>query len=209
MLVSEKLPDAGQMLFFTELGMVKRTQIAEYETRNRKIAACGLKTGDRIVSAELCEGAGQCVLVTRGALGISFKVDEIETMGRATKGVKAIAPNPGDAVIAAFFTQIGSELFLLSDRGYGKRVLALAMPIQARAGKGGKVFGFAKNGSNGSFIHTALRVEEPFDFVISQKSGMDTTVNTADIALEGLNSGGKLITLVMLDDEINKVFKVQ
>jgi DNA gyrase subunit A len=209
MMLGEKLPESGQMIFFTEGGMAKRTEIAEYETRNRKIAACGLKAGDRIVAAELCTDETQCVLVTRGALGISFKVSEVETMGRATKGVRAIALNPGDQVAAAFLAKTDSELFLLTDRGYGKRVLALAMPIQARAGKGGKVFSFAKNSSNGSGVAAAFRVEEPFDIVITQKSGLDTPVNTADIALEGLSTGGKLITLVMLDDEIMKVVRVQ
>jgi DNA gyrase subunit A len=209
MLMGEKLPDAGQMIFFTEGGMAKKTEISEYETRNRKIAACGLKTGDRIVSAELCTDETQCVLVTASALGISFKVSEVETMGRATKGVKAIALNPGDTVIAAFLIRQDSELFLLTDRGYGKRELALAIPVQARAGKGGKVFAFAKNNSNGSYIKAAFRVDQPIDLVISQKSGMDTPINTANIALEGMNTVGKLITLVMLDDEITKVFKVQ
>lgn len=209
MMVAEKLPDAGQMIFFTEGGMAKRTEISEYETRNRKIAACGLKSGDRIISAELCTGQPHCVVITRAALGISFKVSEVETMGRATKGVKAVTLNPSDAVAAAFLAEAGTELLLLSDRGYGKRVLAVAIPLQARAGKGGRVFGFAKNGSNGSYIKAALRVEEPFDVVISQKSGLDTPVSTSDIALEGLNKGGKLITLVMLDDEITKVVRVQ
>jgi DNA gyrase subunit A len=204
MFVAEKLPDSGRFVFFTEGGMVKCTEAAEYETRNRKIAACGLKAGDRILSAELCTDEAQCVLVTRDALGISFRMSEVEPMGRATKGVRAIALNPGDLVVGAFLVRTGSELLLLSDKGYCKRVLALAIPVQARAGRGGRVFAFAKNGSNGSSVKAALRIDAPFDLLISQKSGAETTVNTATVAIEGLSTGGKPVTFVMMDDEITK-----
>ena len=211
MLIADKLPDTGCFYFFTEGGMVKKTAAAEYETRNRKIVACGLKEGDRIISAEWAadEANLRCVLVTSGSLAISFKAAEAEAMGRAAKGVKAITLNPGDLVIGAFLTRAGSEIVLLTDKGYVKRLLAVDIPVQGRAGKGGRVFTYTKNGSNGSRIHTVLLVDEAYDVMISQKSGMETAINTAAIAIENLNSGGKMATLVMMDDEIVKVVRIQ
>ncbi len=209
-LIAEKLPDTGYFYFFTEGGMVKKTAVAEYETRNRKLQACGVKEDDRILYAEWVaeEKDQRCVVVTAGALAISFKATEVEPMGRAAKGVKAITLNPGDTVVNAALASPGSELILLTDKGYVKRVLAVDIPVQGRAGKGGKAFSFTKNGSNGSRIHAALLVDQPFDLLIGQKSGMETTLNTAAVAIESLSSTGKMVTLVMMDDEITRAVKV-
>ncbi len=210
MLIADKLPNAGHFYFFTEGGMVKKTAAADYETRNRKLQACGVKEGDRILYAEWAaeEKELRCVVVTAGALAISFKATEVEPMGRAAKGVKAITLNPGDTVVSATLAGSGSELILLTDKGYVKRVLAVDIPVQGRAGKGGKVFSFTKNGSNGSRIHTAMLIDQPFNLLIGQKSGMETALSTDTVAIESLSSTGKMVALVMMDDEITRVIKV-
>ncbi len=207
-LLLDKIPEYGQMIFFTAQGMVKKTEIGEYDTRTRKVVACGLKDGDRVIAAEFCKRGDLAALLTRNGLGMAIKVTQVEPTGRATKGVKAITLNAGDELLAAFLVDESNEIVLLTDRGYGKRIMALELPVQARAGKGRLVVAFTKNGSNGTGLRAVFKVVEPFELTIGQTSGAETTILTSALALEGLATGGKMVSLVMLDDQINRVTKV-
>ena len=207
-LLIDKLPEYGQMIFFTAHGMVKKTEIKEYDTRTRKVVACGLKEGDRVIAAEFCKRGDLAALVTRMGLGMAIKVTQVEPTGRATKGVKAITLNAGDELLSAFLIDESDELLVLTDRGYGKRILALELPVQARAGKGSKVIAFAKNGSNGMALRAVFRLTQPIDILINQSSGAEVGVNTGAIKLEGLPGAGHAVAVVIMDDQIAKVTKL-
>ncbi len=205
--VWDKLP-AGHFVFFTESGLVKKTAAAEYEARTRRIVACGLKDGDRVLTVEhVAEDADvSAAVITRDGMAFSFKLATVEPIGRAAKGVKAITLGEGDAVLAAFPFQPLDEIALLTDKGFGKRIFAMDLPSLGRASKGVKAVSFTKKGG-GTRLSAAVRLAAgaPVDLQITQARSGETTVNTGALSLESLASTGKQMVLVMMDDDIVRV----
>ena len=80
--------------------------------------------------------------------------------------------------------------------------------VQGRNGKGLKTFDFKKNGSNGTRIAAAFYVREPFDMAIKQRHGTVTRVNTEEVRIEQRASKGSMLILVMLDDDVVAVDRI-
>ena len=91
----------ADVLFATQNGQIKRTLLAEYDVRNKKIAACGLSDGDSIISVHLLHGESDWLVVTKLGMGIRFSSQDVNPMGRAAKGVKSITLQKGDCVVMA------------------------------------------------------------------------------------------------------------
>lgn len=201
-------PQAGALYFFTKQGNVKRTEAAEYLTRTRRVQAISLKEGDQLLGVQP-RSADTILLITKLGMGIRFETDTVPEMGRVAGGVKCIKLDAGDEV--CFFEQIGEdgEILVLTDRGYAKRSFVFDYDIQGRNGKGLKTFDFKKNGSNGTCIAAAFHVKMPFDFVVEQKHGMKTEVNTELVRIDARAGKGMLLVMTLLDDVVTCAYQKQ
>ena len=199
--------DEGLLYFATAQGYVKCTPAAQYNTRNKRIAAATLKDGDSVLCVEY--GREETLLmVTKLGMSIRFMLNTVPEMGRAAAGVKCIKLDDGDSVIAAIQVRDEGELLTISDRGYAKRSLLFDYEVQGRNGKGLKTFDFKKNGSNGTRIASVFYVCEPFDMAIRQRHGTVTRVNSEEVRIEQRASKGSMLILVMLDDDVVAVDKI-
>jgi DNA gyrase subunit A len=198
---------AGDLIFATRGGLVKRSTLSEYAVRKARFAAINLKSGDELMYVERTAGDAQMLLVTERAMSILFDAAEIPSTGRATAGVKGITLAPDDRVAFAFLADSqDGEALLVSDRGYMKRCLMVDFDPQARGGKGVKCFQFLKNGTNGEKIAGALLVKEPFEFVALQHQGQATKLNTEWVKIELKAGKGQPLVMAMLDDLVEEVY---
>ncbi len=198
----------GELLFFTEKGLAKRTSLADYNVRKSRFAAINLKNGDRLMSVQRPEGFESALLLTRQGMAIHFAVEEVSLIGRTAAGVKAITLAPDDGVAFAFLHNSEGEVVMISDLGYMKRCLLIDFDRQARGGKGLKAFNFLKNGQNGRTVAGALTVKEAFDFRIVQKGGTLTACNTEDVAIEPRSGRGQPYLVVVMDDVVTEIVRV-
>ncbi len=203
------LPDdayAGDLIFATRGGLVKRSALTEYAVRKARFAALNLKSGDELLAVLRVSGENQMLLVTERAMSILFDAAEIPATGRATAGVKGIGLSPGDRVSFAFaMDSPEGEALIATDRGYMKRCLMVDFDPQARGGKGVKCFTFLKNGANGEKIAGVLPVREPFDFLVTQKGGQTTKLNTEWVKIELKAGKGQPLVMAMLDDLVEEI----
>ncbi len=93
--------DEQYIQFYSEGGIVKRTLLSAYDSRNTKIIACGLAKDDKIIAAELIDGKSDTMIVTEQGMSICFRGSEINPTGRPAIGVKAIQLKKNDRVIFA------------------------------------------------------------------------------------------------------------
>lgn len=198
--------EAGDYLFYTRQGMVKRTAAAEYRLRVKRTAAITLREKDLVIGVEHLTG-DTLLLVTRLGMSIRFTTESIPAMGRVSGGVKCMKVEPGDAVCYVGQLPDEGELLVITDRGYGKRSFLFDYEVQGRNGKGLKTFDFKKNASNGNCIAAVFHVCEPFPFTIVQRHGTETTISTESVHIEPRAGKGSMLVAVVLDDDVVDVRK--
>ena len=201
---SEEMDKKGELLFVTRNGMVKRTAAAEYGIRRAHFAAINLKKDDELVGMAQVgpEDKGDLLLVTRNGMGIRFKLDTVSSTGRATAGVKGITLEDGDEVCWFELPKPGDVLMVVSDRGYGKRMLADDIDRQGRAGKGQKLLPLTKNGAIGLCLAGCVDVTKATGVVFEQKMGHSTTLSVQEIPMQRRSGKGELLVSVLLDDVV-------
>ena len=198
--------EAGDYLFYTRQGMVKRTAAAEYRLRVKRTAAITLREKDLVIGVERLTG-DTLLLVTRLGMSIRFTTESVPAMGRVSGGVKCMKVEPGDAVCYAGQLPDEGELLVITDRGYGKRSFLFDYEVQGRNGKGLKTFDFKKNGSNGNCIAAVFHVCEPYPITIVQRHGAETTISTESVHIEPRAGKGSMLVAVVLDDDVVEVKK--
>ena len=198
--------EAGDYLFYTRQGMVKRTAAAEYRLRVKRTAAITLREKDLVIGVERLAG-DTLLLVTRLGMSIRFTTESVPAMGRVSGGVKCMKVEPGDAVCYAGQLPDEGELLVITDRGYGKRSFLFDYEVQGRNGKGLKTFDFKKNGSNGNCIAAVFHVCEPYPITIVQRHGAETTISTESVHIEPRAGKGSMLVAVVLDDDVVEVKK--
>lgn len=193
--------------FYTKKGMIKRSSLSLYHTRNTRIQACKLKKGDEVLYVEQMEEGTSILLVTKKGMSINITNNQISSMGRVTAGVKAMMLMPDDYIIfARQITQEG-EIVLISDDGYGKRILASDFNVQRRGGKGSRVYEVEKDGSMVKTCMIAYYVKEPFELIISFMGGESLKISTEDLPIQGHSSSGKAIEMVEAGGMIQQVYR--
>ena len=198
----------GELLFVTEKGLCKRSNLEDYNIRKSRFAAINLKNGDRLMFVDRPEGFESLLLLTKKGMAIHFAMDEVSVIGRNAAGVKAITLAADDSVAFAFMHNSEGEVIMISEMGCMKRCLLLDFDRQARGGKGVKAFNFLKNGQNGSYVAGAMTVREAYDFKIIQKNGTATQFNTEDVAIETKSGRGQPYVVVVMDDVVTELVKV-
>jgi topoisomerase-4 subunit A len=187
--------------------MIKRSSLSLYHTRNTRIQACKLKKGDEVLYVEQMEEGTSILLVTKKGMSINITNNQISSMGRVTAGVKAMMLMPDDYIIfARQITQEG-EIVLISDDGYGKRILASDFNVQRRGGKGSRVYEVEKDGSMVKTCMIAYYVKEPFELIISFMGGESLKISTEDLPIQGHSSSGKAIEMVEAGGMIQQVYR--
>lgn len=195
----------GVLLFYTAGGMVKRTELSQYDVRRSRFAALKLKSGDSLAGVLRETDESSLLMVTGKGMAIHYPLADVPAMGRMTAGVKGISLAAGDRVIACFQHDSAGEVLLATDKGYFKRCLLVDFDPQGRGGKGIKALTFLKNGSNGEVLAAALKVTDPVDLVITQKAGTVTTINSEWVKIEMRSGKGSPMVIAVLDDIIEDV----
>ncbi|MBQ9251756.1 MAG: DNA topoisomerase 4 subunit A [Clostridia bacterium] len=203
----EKMPD---LLFVTMQGMVKRTAAADYAVRSKKYPALSLKKEDKLLDVQLSQGDQDLLLLSAQGMSIRFPLSSVPIQGRIAGGVKGMSVESGDQV--CWFSQLGekSELVLISDRGWGKRVPQDQFEPQNRAGKGVRCFPFNKNGSNGRVLAGIWLGEEgvPCELLVSQVRSPVSRLQESEILLQNKQGKGMPYIMAVLDDVVTGVMGV-
>ena len=201
---SEDMGKFGELLFVTRRGQVKRTTAGEYGIRRSRFSAIALKGDDQVVAVTTVQEGdkGDLLLATRQGMAVRFKLSEIPTTGRATAGVRGIDVGEGDEVGWMLMPAAGDMLLLISDRGYGKRMLADDVDRQKRAGKGQRLLPMTRTGETGTCLAGLLDVTHALAVSFTQKGGHVTAMNASEIGVERRAGKGQLLVSVLLDDVV-------
>ena len=137
---ASKKVSAPYILFFTKNGLVKKSEIGEYNmSRKGAVKALTLDPGDEIMSIVFTNNDKVGILTELGNF-IMIKTDDIRAIGRIARGVKAITLNDGDYVISAHvIPENTTHLASISGNGLFKQTSISEFAVQGRGTKGNKI----------------------------------------------------------------------
>ncbi|GAB6990213.1 DNA gyrase subunit A [Paenibacillus pini] len=195
------------LVFVTKRGQVKRTELKEYMTnRSNAVSACKVGADDEIISVTLSDGSKDILLVSKEAMSIRFKEQEVNAMGRVSSGVRGIQLREGDEIVSALWVEEDEgEILAITDQGYAKRSLLLDYMTQSRGGKGLVTFEF-KEGKrvkpNGSRIAGAFYCRESLEITAMTKDGQSYNFTSEQAPLAERKATGKWLVHLEKKDEI-------
>jgi DNA gyrase subunit A len=132
--------EAKYLLFATKNGVVKKTELAAYNTSLKAdgIIAIKMREGDELVGVRHSSGDDDVLMVSRGGQAIRFSERDVRAMGRDASGVQGMRLRSGDEVISVTIAADDADLLVVTENGYGKRTRVSEYPRKGRGGLGVK-----------------------------------------------------------------------
>lgn len=148
------------IIFITKDGYLKKSELSEYGTkRNTGIKALNLSTGDRIVSALLCDDEPVGILTKNGNFLITDTSD-VRALGRVAAGVHGIKLNDGDEVVSAHLIPSSTtEIVSISKNGLFKKTAYNEFSKQGKNTKGSKIQKLNENDRMADYIPISQKVD--------------------------------------------------
>lgn len=198
----------GFLFFATQKGTVKKTALGEFRNvRKDGIIAIGIESGDALIEVKLTSGSDQVVLITRDGMSIRFSEEDVRAMGRPAGGVRGIALEASDSVVALSVVRKDASLLVAGENGIGKRTpfdtiledgrVEPVYRLQTRGGKG--IITMKANERTGAVVG-ALSVTDTDEIMLITSGGQMVRIYVRDIREAGRNTQGvKLINLSQND----------
>ncbi len=185
------------LLFATRRGVVKKTELSQYENvRSNGIIAILLEPDDALIAVRITDGHQEVVLSTRQGQAIRFKEDEVRAMGRSAYGVNGmdLDAKSGDEVVSMAIVREGETLLTVSELGFGKRTPASEYRLTHRGGKG--VITMQVTDKTGNVV-SVRQVGIDDQVMLITDGGKVIRLRVKDVRIIGRNTQG--VRLVRLD----------
>jgi len=193
------------LAFATAQGLVKKTEFLAYNTPIRAdgIIAIKVRDGDELVQVRLTSGEDDILMVSHSGHASRFSEKHVRTMGRDTSGVKGMNVSGKDnRVLAMDVARNDTELFVVTENGYGKRTPVSEYPVKGRGTKGVLTVKLTekKGGLTGALI-----VGEHQDLLFISQNGMVQRTSVSGISQMGRSTQGVKVMNIKDDDRVSAV----
>lgn len=181
------------IVFCTQKGIIKRTNIKEFENiRLSGKLAITLKEDDEIVSVKKTTGNNEILMATSDGRMIRFKESEVRVMGRTASGVKGVDIDKGICV-GCEIAENDQEVLVVTEKGYGKRTNIEEYRLTHRGSKGVKALNLTEKNGN---IVAFKSVYGNEDLMIVTNNGMIIRIPLRQVSTTGrVAQGVRLINL--------------
>ncbi|TML44792.1 MAG: DNA gyrase subunit A [Actinobacteria bacterium] len=193
--------ESKYLVFATKVGIVKKTELAAYNTPLKAdgIIAIKMRDDDELVSVQHSTGDDDILMVSRMGQAIRFSEKQARPMGRDTGGVKGMGLRKGDEVISA--DVIGAnegDLLVVTENGYGKRTKLADYPRKGRGGLGVKTAQLVEG--KGRLVGARV-VRDGYQVMLISTGGTVIKMPVDDIKRSGRSTQGVIVMRFKTDDE--------
>ena len=199
----------GNLLMCTVRGVVKKTPFEQYQNvRQSGLIAINLDEGDELRWIRMTNGDNEVVISTSQGQAIRFHERDARPMGRVSRGVRGIRLRAGDQVIGMDIVEENSNIFVISEAGYGKRTKVSQFTAHARGGVG--IRSAVVNTKTGKLVGVkSLSETDGQEVIIISTQGQTIRLGLKDIPALGratqgvrimrLNDGDSVVSLALVD----------
>ena len=205
-ITTRDFPAENYLMFATKQGMVKKTAMSEYDrTRKDGIIAINLKQGDELVNVRRVHPGDKVILCSSDGKAILFDESQARAMGRGTSGVRGIMLKGEATMLGMEITNGNGDLFVITEKGYGKRTAVSEYPEHKRGGQG--VFTITMTTKKGKLV--ACRVVGPqHEIMIMSEEGVVIRVKAVDISKLGRSTQGVKVMNIGADDHVSAIARM-
>jgi DNA gyrase subunit A len=199
------LPLTGQFRTFpadhyifmtTALGTVKKTSLDEFNNpRKAGIISVDLDDGDHLIGAALTDGQHDVMLFSDSGKAVRFDEDDVRPMGRQARGVRGMALEEGQRVIAMLVAEDETQSVLTAtENGFGKRTSITEYTRHGRGTKG--MIAIQQSERNGRVVGATL-VRPADEIMLITDKGVLVRTRVSEVRELGRATQG--VTLIALD----------
>jgi DNA gyrase subunit A len=207
-----KQSKADNLIMCTVRGVVKKTPFEQYKNvRSSGLIAINLDDGDELKWIRMTNGNNEVLISTSHGQAIRFHEKGARPMGRVARGVRGIRLRPDDKVIGMDIVEEGSNVFVISVKGYGKRTKVSQFTAHARGGVG--IRSAVVNDKTGSLIGVKSLKDDSHELILISAAGQTIRLGLKDIpelgrATQGvrimrLNDKDKVVSLALVEKQEN------
>jgi DNA gyrase subunit A len=195
---------APYLLLATKKGLVKKTELTQYDTpRTGGIIAIKLKEDDEVVAALLTKESDDLLLVSHKGMSIRFSAsnESLRPMGRDTSGNMGMSFRKGDELLSASVINDVEDayVFVVTEGGYAKRTDVSQYRAQNRGGLGIKV---AKLEEKRGDLVGALIVAEDDEVLVVLESGRVVRSAVKEVPAKGRDTMGVVFARFEENDSV-------
>ena len=189
--------DNHYVFMSTSQGTVKKTALSEFSNpRKAGIIAVDLDAGDYLIGAAVTDGEHDVMLFSDAGKAVRFDENDVRSMGRNARGVRGMALEDGQSVIAMLVADSEKQSVLTAtENGYGKRTPVAEYTRHGRGTKG--MIAIQSSERNGKMV-AAILVEENDEIMLITNSGVLVRTRVSEIRQLGRATQG--VTLIDVED---------
>jgi DNA gyrase subunit A len=194
---ARKFPEDQYVFMATSMGTVKKTPLSDFSNpRKAGIIAVGLDEGDFLIGAALTDGKHDVMLFSDGGKAVRFDENDVRPMGRNARGVRGMAIDDTQSVIAMLVAEDEEQSVLTATiNGYGKRTPISEYTRHGRGTKG--MIAIQQSERNGKVVAATLAHSED-EIMLITDTGVLVRTRVSEIREMGRATQG--VTLIALDD---------
>lgn len=208
-----KETDGGNLLMCTVRGVVKKTPFEQYKNvRQSGLIAINLDDGDELKWIRMTNGDNEVVISTQQGQAIRFHEQDVRPMGRVSRGVRGIRLRTGDRVIGMDVVENDSNIFVISEFGYGKRTKIAQFAAHKRGGVG--IRSAVVNKKTGDLVGVKTLIDDSQEVILISQNGQTIRLGLKDIPALGratqgvrimrLNDGDSVVSLALVDKALEE-----
>jgi len=145
------------------------------------------------------------MMVSAEGKAITWDESDARPMGRDTTGVRGMNVKDDDRVLGMEIVYPGSELFVVTERGYGKRTPVDQYPIQNRGGMGVKTIQVTEKKGRLAGMKIVMPGHE---LMLISEEGVVIRVKAEDISQLGRSTQGVKVMNVGDADRVSAIARV-
>lgn len=199
-----KQEEMGNLFMCTVKGVVKKTPYEQYKNvRGSGIIAIKLDAGDELRWIRFTSSDNEIVISTAAGQAMRFHEKDVRPMGRNSRGVRGIKLRAEDKVVGMDVVQEGISLFVISEKGFGKRTKVEQFTEHKRGGVG--IRAAVVNDKTGKLISVVSMGDESQEIILISQQGQTIRLRTKDVPNIGRATQGVRIMRLKDDDRVASV----
>ena len=199
--------DEHYVFMATSQGTVKKTALSDFSNpRKAGIIAVDLDEGDYLIGAAVTDGQHDVMLFSDAGKAVRFSEGDVRAMGRTARGVRGMALEEGQKVIAMLVAEDERRSVLTAtENGYGKRTPLIEHTRHGRGTKG--MIAIQSSERNGRMV-AAILVEEGDEIMLITTGGVLVRTRVDEIREMGRATQGVTLIGVEEGDTLSRVQRV-